>query len=39
MGASQLITTSIGMCDADIRPALYNNVMVIGGNSFINVSY
>lgn len=39
LSTSQIISTSIGMCDAEIRSTLYNNIMVIGGNSFIKVSY
>ncbi|KAI5702725.1 hypothetical protein M8J76_017301 [Diaphorina citri] len=35
VGASHIIYSSVSMCDVDIRPALYNSVIVTGGNSFI----
>ncbi|KAL4097230.1 hypothetical protein QTP88_022036 [Uroleucon formosanum] len=35
LGVSHIVTTSVGMCDVDVRPALYNNVIVTGGNSFL----
>lgn len=37
VGASHIIYSSVSMCDVDIRPALYNSVIVTGGNSFIQV--
>lgn len=37
LGISSLVTTSIGACDVDVRPMLYSNVMVTGGNSCIEV--
>jgi len=33
MGAAHIVTTSVGMCDVDLRPALYGNVVVTGGNT------
>ncbi|XP_025832342.1 actin-like protein 6B isoform X2 [Agrilus planipennis] len=33
LGVGPLVTTSVGMCDMDIRPAMYGNVVVTGGNS------
>lgn len=38
LGAGHIVTTSVGMCDVDIRPALYNSVIVTGGNSFLQVN-
>lgn len=35
LGMSHVVTTSVGMCDIDIRPSLYNSVIVVGGNSLI----
>lgn len=35
MDMAQLVTTSVGMCDIDLRPALYGTVIVTGGNSLI----
>jgi len=32
---TQLVTTSVGMCDIDLRPALYGTLIVTGGNSLI----
>lgn len=29
--------TSAGMCDVDVRPALYSSVVVTGGNSLVQV--
>lgn len=39
LGVGHIVTTSVGMCDVDVRPALYGSVVVTGGNSFIQVSY
>ena len=38
LGVGYIVTTSVGMCDVDVRPALYGSVVVTGGNSFIQVS-
>lgn len=38
LGVGHIVTTSVGMCDVDVRPALYGSVVVTGGNSFIQVS-
>jgi len=35
MGAAHVVTTSVGMCDVDLRPSLYGNVVVTGGNSLL----
>ena len=35
MGMSQIVTTSVGMCDIDIRPQLYGNLIITGGNTLI----
>jgi len=35
MGAAHVVTTSVGMCDVDLRPALYGNVVVTGGNTLL----
>lgn len=32
---AQIVTTSVGMCDIDLRPALYGTVIVTGGNTLI----
>eukprot|EP00090_Calanus_glacialis_P038106 TRINITY_DN6649_c0_g1_i1.p1 TRINITY_DN6649_c0_g1~~TRINITY_DN6649_c0_g1_i1.p1 ORF type:complete len:427 (-),score=157.60 TRINITY_DN6649_c0_g1_i1:196-1476(-) len=36
LGAAHVVTTSVGMCDVDLRPALYGNVVVTGGNTLLN---
>jgi actin-related protein len=36
LSMGHVVTTSVGMCDIDIRPSLYNSVMVVGGNSLLN---
>jgi len=36
LGAGHVVTTSVGMCDVDLRPALYGNVVVTGGNTCLN---
>ena len=36
LGVGHIVTTSVGMCDIDVRPALYGSVIVTGGNSFIH---
>lgn len=36
LAAPHVINTSIGMCDIDIRPGLYNSVIVVGGTTLIN---
>ncbi|KAI8331625.1 actin family [Choanephora cucurbitarum] len=33
IGASQLVFNSISACDMDLRPLLFNNVIVTGGNT------
>ena len=38
MGAAHVVTTSVGMCDVDLRPSLYGNVVVTGGNTLLQVS-
>ena len=35
MGVAQLVTTSVAMCDIDLRPSLYGSVIVTGGNTLI----
>ncbi|CAG7734518.1 unnamed protein product [Allacma fusca] len=35
LGVGGLVTTSVGMCDVDLRPALYGSVIVTGGNSVL----
>uniref|UniRef100_A0A8C7E9F6 Actin like 6A n=1 Tax=Nothoprocta perdicaria TaxID=30464 RepID=A0A8C7E9F6_NOTPE len=35
LGVSHVVTTSVGMCDIDIRPGLYGSVIVAGGNTLI----
>ncbi|KDR24116.1 Actin-like protein 6A [Zootermopsis nevadensis] len=37
LGVGHIVTTSVGMCDVDVRPALYGSVVVTGGNSFLQV--
>lgn len=32
-----LAATSAGMCDVDVRPALYSSVVLTGGNSLVQV--
>jgi len=39
LGVGHIVTTSVGMCDVDVRPALYGSVVVTGGNSFIQVEF
>ncbi|KAI6198282.1 actin [Aphelenchoides fujianensis] len=36
MDTSHVAVTSCGMCDVDVRPHLYSNIIVTGGNSLIN---
>lgn len=36
LSMSHVVATSIGFCDIDIKPSLYNNVIVVGGNTLIN---
>ncbi|XP_069131911.1 actin-like protein 6B [Argopecten irradians] len=36
LSAGHVVTTSVGMCDIDIRPSLYSSVIVVGGNSLIS---
>lgn len=35
LGVGHVVTTSVGMCDIDLRPSLYGNVIVTGGNSLL----
>lgn len=39
LGVAHIVTTSMGMCDVDVRPALYGSVVVTGGNSLLQVCY
>ncbi|CAL4133781.1 unnamed protein product, partial [Meganyctiphanes norvegica] len=36
LGMSHVVSTSIGLCDVDLRPSLYSGVIVTGGNSLLN---
>jgi len=36
LGMGPAVTTSVGMCDIDIRPGLYGSVIVVGGNTLLN---
>ncbi|XP_064634792.1 actin-like protein 6B [Lineus longissimus] len=36
LGVGHIVTTSVGMCDIDIRPSLYSAIVVCGGNSLLN---
>lgn len=38
LGAGQLASTSVGMCDTDVRMSLYGSVVITGGNSLLQVS-
>ncbi|RTG83095.1 actin-like protein 6A, partial [Schistosoma bovis] len=35
LSMSHIVASSISMCDIDIRPSLYSNIIVVGGNSLI----
>ncbi|KAF5296652.1 hypothetical protein FQR65_LT10192 [Abscondita terminalis] len=35
LGAGYIAATSAGMCDVDLRPALYSSVVLTGGNSLV----
>lgn len=37
LGAGQLASTSVGMCDSDVRMSLYGSVVITGGNSLLQV--
>lgn len=39
LGISNIVTTSVGMCDADVRSNLFNNIVVTGGNSLLQVIF
>ena len=36
LGMSHVVSTSIGLCDIDLRPSLYSGVIVTGGSSLLN---
>lgn len=36
LSVGHVVTTSVGMCDIDIRPSLYSGVIVVGGNTLLN---
>ncbi|XP_028517149.1 actin-like protein 6B isoform X2 [Exaiptasia diaphana] len=36
MGVTQVVTTSVGMTDIDIRAGLFNSVIVTGGNTLLS---
>lgn len=35
MGVAHIVTTSVSMCDIDVRPSLYGSVIVTGGNTLM----
>lgn len=35
LGASHVVSSCINMCDVDLRPSLYNSVIVTGGNTLL----
>ncbi|OQR69271.1 actin protein 6B [Tropilaelaps mercedesae] len=35
MGAAQVVTTAVGLCDVDVRPALYGNITLVGGATLL----
>ena len=35
LSAAHVVTTSVGMCDIDLRPSLYGSVVVTGGNTLV----
>ena len=35
LSMAHVVTTAVGMCDVDLRPALYGSVIVTGGNSLL----
>ncbi|KAG1662258.1 Actin-like protein 6A [Nymphon striatum] len=35
LGAASVITTSVGMCDVDVRPSLYSSLILTGGNTLL----
>lgn len=35
LGAGQLASTSVGMCDADVRMSLFGSVVITGGNTLL----
>ncbi|CAG0895603.1 unnamed protein product, partial [Darwinula stevensoni] len=35
MGMAHIVSMSINMCDVDLRPSLYNSVIVTGGNTLL----
>lgn len=37
LGAGQLASTSVGMCDADVRLSLYGSIVITGGNTLLQV--
>lgn len=39
LGAGQLASTSVGMCDADVRLSLYGSVVITGGNTLLQVCF
>lgn len=37
LSVAHVVTTSLGMCDVDLRPSLYGAVVVTGGNTLLQV--
>ncbi|XP_077978025.1 actin-like protein 6B [Glandiceps talaboti] len=35
LSVGHVVSTSIGLCDIDIRPSMYNSIIVTGGNSLL----
>jgi len=38
LGVPHVVTSCVDMCDVDLKPALYNSIIVSGGNSLLQVS-
>lgn len=39
LSISNMVTSSVGMCDENIRSDLFNNIIVTGGNSLLQVIF
>lgn len=39
LGISDMVTSSIGKCNENMRSTLFNNVIVTGGNSLLKVIF
>lgn len=39
LGVSNVVSSSVALCEPDIRPGLYSSIIVSGGNTLLQVKW